>query len=766
MSALLLAWLTSAVALTGAVIAPAHAELPDGADPLAVTIDRLTPGQIPRSGNITISGTITNRDDQPWTTLNVYPYRSLTPMTTAAEVAGSLSVDTHQEIGARVTDPGPYQTIDELDPGQTTTYSITVPRSRLGLTEQGVYWFGVHVLAQRDAPRDGIADGRALTLMPLVDTGRRVPDRQPVSVVVPLRSQVTYAPDGSLADPEGFAELLGSGGRLGALVDLGLQAARRGKAAHLTWLVDPAVVDAAARLAAGNPPRSIAPTIDPDATSGSSASPDPTENPTDDSTDDSTDEPTSPASTLTASGQASAGSDDASPSGETSSTSPVPNPPDSVDPSSLDPTLEAAADRAASFLADLSRVLESGGQVLALPYGDVDLAAAAEYDDEAYPRARRRSGDTLGSLGIATSPGLATPSGFLDLAGIDAAEPDETLLLTDRAIRGGAAAAVVRTVDGHRVVTTSGGTSEGGPGAQPLSTLSLRQRILSDAAVRALAGEQGRPLVVVLPKWWTPDDPAALLSQLRTAWTRVATVGKATDGLAATPVRGDLRYPGWERDAELPASSFATSAQLVDTGDTLQQVLTLNDQVGSLVSAQAFTGVSYADRRNPAVASRALIGATSYLTTLLGRITVSTPPGVTLSSASGGLPATIVNHLDQPVTVALDVHSTPPMKVRVPQSVEVEPDGQVSVLLEATTEQEGLHNVTISLTDRNGAAIGSEASLPIRAAEVSNVIWLVIGSGAGLLLVAIVVRVVRRIRGERPGSQRTSGPAELAEPTS
>ena len=50
------------------------------------------------------------------------------------------------------------------------------------------------------------------------------------------------------------------------------------------------------------------------------------------------------------------------------------------------------------------------------------------------------------------------------------------------------------------------------------------------------------------------------------------------------------------------------------------------------------------------------------------------------------------------------------------------------------------------LTDTDGTPLGSSDSLPIRSNRVSNVIWLILGTGVALLFGAILVRLFRRIR--------------------
>ena len=73
-------------------------------------------------------------------------------------------------------------------------------------------------------------------------------------------------------------------------------------------------------------------------------------------------------------------------------------------------------------------------------------------------------------------------------------------------------------------------------------------------------------------------------------------------------------------------------------------------------------------------------------------------------------------------------------------------DGSSTVLLGAATRRPGIHNVTLRLVDSTGTPLGASDSLPIRSAEVSNVIWVILGTGVVLLFGAIAVRLVRRLR--------------------
>lgn len=714
-------------------------------EPLQVTIEELTPGEIPGVGTVEVSGTITNVDDETWTTLNLYPVIGDAPMTTAAELRTARRSDPLGFVGERVTDPGPYAVVDRLEPGASASYTFSVARSRLGVTERGVYWFAVHVLGQDTAGRDSTADGRARTFLPLVDQppaqGRRpdgatVVEPVPVAVVVPLRRRVLHRADGSLAETEEWVEELGTGGTLGRLVD---SAAAAG-GSPLTWLVDPALTTAAAQLAAGNPPRSIEPTVDP--TSGEEEPPEP--NGTDGSSS------AGPSTGATDGGEDTGGTDgSASPS---PSTSLVPEP---VDPDDLDPEARAAARVAADWLEDLTAALGDTQQVLALPFGDLDVSGAAERAPDLYARARQLRGATLPGLPeaeVATEPGISSPLGYLDPDAVAMAAPDETLLLTDLEVgpgRDGTAPALA-SVDGRTVVVASSGAAQGGPGpGRRLSTVSVRQRILSEAAVRFLQDEP-QPLVVVLPPGWSPDDPDALLPPLDTTWVDLDTVADAVAGVAPTEVDpATLRYPGSQEVAELGPAMVRAVEDQVSAGQVLQEVLALNDQVGDVLAGEALAAASYTTRPLRTTARTSAEAATAQVRGLLEQVSVTTPPGVTLSSLSGRLPVTVVNDLDQPVTVRLDAQSDIPMSLTVPDEIEVGAGGRASVLLEASTTRQAVHNVSLLVTSPSGEPLGARAELPIRSAQVSNVIWLIMGSGAVLLFGMIGLRLFRRVREAR-----------------
>ena len=665
--------------------------------PLAVTIDRLTPSALPRTGPIRVSGTVTNVDTETWTTINLYPFASLTPITSTAELAEAADTDTEAPVGPRDTDVGPYYTLETLAPGETMQYSFAVPRKRIPAQDPGVYWFGVHALGATPTGRDDIADGRARTFLPLVpDRTSRTVD---TALVLPIRHAVGHDADGRIADVPDWTTTLSSGGQLRALTDFGVAAGDH----PLTWLVDPAVTDAVTRLTEGNPERSLAPTIDPNAPEGGES-----ESPSTDSSE--------------------------TPSEEAS--------PEDAEPEDAD--LAAAAAAGSAWLDRLHTGLE-GSEILGLPYGDLDVSAAAAHDPDAYAAARDRSGTQLAPWGLALSPAVASPSGYLSPSALQMTGPDTRVLVTDRMFRGGAPS--VSETDGQSIVVTSSEAASGGPGPEAaLSPIAVRQRIVSEAALRLLT--PGRPpLTVVLPSTWSPTSSAGFWDGLDLDWLHLTTVGDiaAQQGRTVDPDR--LVYPEAQRLAELDAADFTSATGLARAGDTLQNLLTLNDQVGGVVRDEAMTDLSYASRRQPLTSRASASRSRDWIEDQLGSVEVTAPKAVILSSGSGRFSATVHNTLDQPVTVRLDAVTDPQLRVTVPDSnVDIGPGDRTTVLLNASSQAVGVRNVKLLLTDSEGTPLGSTDSLPIRSNRVSNVIWLILGTGIALLFGTIVVRLFRRIR--------------------
>ena len=691
--------------------------------PLQVTIETLAPSVIPKKGTVRLAGTVTNTDSVPWLSVNVYSFISEDPMTTRAELAAAVQVDESTSVGTRIVDAGNYDTIDDIPAGESRDFSFTVDVDLLQADTPGVYWFGVHALGERSGEGHddlALADGRARTFLPLVPPKRQ--GVEPVSVVVPLRRDISYDADGALDDLGRWVTTLSGGGRLRSLVELAATSGNR----TVSWVVDPALVDAVRHLAAGNPPRSIVANLEPGETPG--------------------DEP----------GSSETASDGGLPSEEPSPTddpsADEEDPTTTELPDDLDPETGAAAEAAREWLGRLRAAMDASDEVLVLPYGDTDVSAAARHDRpgyDAFSLAHDRAAKGLAGLDVDTAPAVAPPSGYLSVDGIRTAKSDDLVLVTDKQFTDPPA---VASIAGQRLVVTSSGAADGGPAPGDLrGTIAMRQRILAEAAVRFLQPARS-PLVVLLPYDWIPPPSTTFFSGFDNEWVDLRSVAAATSDVSAEIVSpDDLKYPQRQTEFELDDANFVSAESLREAGESMQDLLTLNDVVGDVVADQALTSTSYTARARPDSTRASTDRSRTWLTDRLSEVEVSAPQGgVTLSSINGSFPTTITNNLDEPVTVSLKAESDDEqLTIDAPTEVEIAANRSQTVLLNARTDTPGVHEVRILVTDSQGRELGGSDELSVRSARVSNVIWLFLAAGIALLFGTIGVRLVRRVRVSR-----------------
>jgi hypothetical protein len=706
--------------VTGLVTLPAApAAAVESDSPLKVTMDALAPSVMPERGNLEISGRVRNRSEGDWTDLQAYLITSSSPITDAAGLATAAGTDETLEIGARITDEGLYDEIGDLEPGQGTNYSLSVPREALGIDgSQGAYWVGVHVLGVApDGSRDTVADGRARTFVPLVEDAAEPVD---LSVVMPFREQVSRTADNRLRGVERWERRLAPEGRLGRL--LGLAATADGS---VTWLVDPAVLDAAASVAAGNPPLDTSgdqPTAEPSPSGGA--------DPGDAATTDAT----------------------ASPSGSEEGEE---SPDGDADEEGSEPT--PAQQDAAEWLTDFQEGAEQAA-VMALPYGDLDVAAAtAGSSDGLVDTAHRLAGVTFEELDVPAGPVVAPPSGRLPTRSLPRLDDAVPVLLDDPALPTGTATVVDRPA-GTRVVLADAEASSGGPGPNlRLDPLSLRQRVLAEAAVRSLAKQVGadvEPLVVRTPERWNPGrswEQAEFFDGLDVPWVRQVDLPGVLFADAAPPVSdAELSYPAADRRRQVPQTNLSATGDLIRTSRTFAELLAENDAVADDLSGTGMLGSSVNARNRPAAALAQTRSVTFAVRRAMSEVDVEGPQFVTMSGDTGPIAVTVSNDLDVPVTVRLEaVTGTEDLTIAAPDAITLAPGQRQPVRLRADATRVGVHPVTLRATTESGTALGPAVEFSVRTSNVGTVIWFVMAAGAGILVVAVVARIVRRVRARK-----------------
>ena len=276
----------------------------------------------------------------------------------------------------------------------------------------GVYWLGVQALGQTADGRDNTSDGRAAAFIPLLP---READQVRAALVMPIRHSVSYNRNGRLGGIRRWARDLAPGGRLDNLLDFAAAA----PPGAVTWLIDPSVLEAVRRIAAGNPPRDLGPVSD----ESESPSESPEESPSDGAT---------------------AGSD---------GNAGVPRDNDA---------------RLAGEWLDRVVALTRDDAVLGLPYGDVDMAAANDLDPQVAVRGLAMSASSFQELGIDADPTVAPPSGYLNAISVAGLDNDVTILASDAVLAAPPGKLTENpgavTVNEHTVHLYDASASLGGPG--------------------------------------------------------------------------------------------------------------------------------------------------------------------------------------------------------------------------------------------------------------------------------------------------------------
>ncbi|MCB8992753.1 MAG: hypothetical protein H6530_02345 [Nocardioidaceae bacterium] len=664
--------------------------------PLAVRLTSMSPAVLPKRGPLQITGTVTNRSDEAWREVSVYPFASSTPITARESLEDAIATEEGVVVGQRFfSTRRSVARIGDLGVGQTVAFHLVIPRKDIpiSLERPGVYWIGAHALGADSRGLDSLSDGRARTFIAQVDTR---PARAKVALVVPVRANGERTPDGKVAAAKRWADLLGHGGRLDRI--RGLVSTAPTNAVNL--LIDPAVLDSAADLAGGNQAADLGGTQT-------------NEEAKDEGNDASSETPNDLAANQWL--------------GSMQRLSGVQN---NFYAPYADPDVASLArhDRA------LLRTAKQQGAASMAKHTIHAQPMLAPIDGQFDPK-------LLGKLG--NLPVL------LDSA---TADTEDGLTAPDYATSGKAQLVFADSL-------LAGGGPDGGPdGANHFDALGLRQLILATASLPQIdaGGETtttAPTLVVSLPRLWDPGAhwaTADFFDGLQQPWLRLVKLPTTN----TTKFAGSLDY---DPDTEVSQSNVAAAARGSKRARVLSELLSAPNNAERIFTAAALTAVSYDARTHPRVSRRSAGKADDWVGAQLNEITVTGSDFVTLSGGSGPVSVSIVNGLDHPVVVGLKAKTGSSwIKVSVPEPVRLEPKQRASVKVKIDAEAAGVHQIQVSPMTQEGHVLSQPFTFNVRTSQVGKLIWVIMIAGAGLFAVMVVRRIIRRIRTR---SWRPSPPA-------
>jgi hypothetical protein len=224
----------------------------------------------------------------------------------------------------------------------------------------------------------------------------------------------------------------------------------------------------------------------------------------------------------------------------------------------------------------------------------------------------------------------------------------------------------------------------------------------------------------------------------------VSRAGKAPGG--DTSVEDTPVYTRADRKAQLPLANLLATERLSTTGRTFDRLLPANDTVDDVLARIGMLSSSQTSRDDPDRTLSLVNSTTDYVRSQMQAVRIEGPSFVMMSGEDGPIQVTVVNGLDQTVRVGIAAQTrSSGLKIKQHDDVTLGPGRRTAIRLEATSQDIGVHAVTLVATDSEGTPLGSLTQVSVRTSRVSTVIWVIMAAGGVLLFLAIGVRLFRRV---------------------
>ncbi|ROQ67592.1 hypothetical protein EDD93_2034 [Streptomyces sp. 840.1] len=694
---------------------------PTGSGTVAVSLDTLTPSAPVKGDTLTVSGTLTNKSKETVTAaqvdLRVGPRLfSRSSIDGANRRTGYLPGADPSPVGGKYT-----VKIAKLPPGISQDFTLSVPVSKLGLGDDGVYQLGVTLSGRTPHALYDQVLGIKRTFLPWQSEDR---DSKPrISYAWPLIAAAHLtAETGSdsqqtpvFADDDLAAEIA-PGGRLEQMVSLGSQL-------PVTWVIDPdllASVDAMTR-------------------------------------------------------------DYRVKSGDT--------------------TIAGTNQNVAKQWLTSLEAAVTEGKVIALPFGDPDLASIAH-------RGKNVSG-TLSHLQNASEVAVTTVQTILHLKpSTDFAWPVDGAIdpsIVDVATSAGAHNVIARSdslqENGGLVYTPTAPRPIGGGTTAVVSDSRLSTAFQGDmtkAGDSTLAVQKFLALTLSLAEQDTDKDRSVVVAPQRMPtvaqaqtmaralhaldddrWTQSQGLVQAAeakpDAKATTRVPPTSRYPKKLRSQELPTQAFQDIKSTQASLNNFQVILTQPERVVTPFGNAVNRSMSTSWRGRPPEAQQYRDSVRTYLQGLVNEVQLISKSDVTLSGRSATIPVTVQNRLLQDVDhLVLRLRSENATRLKLnddgavsEQPIQIAGGHSQSVKFDAAANINGQVQMTAQLYTEDGTPYGAEMNFTVKVSELTPTVLLVIAGGLLLLVLAGIRMYAHRKRANAGGAAGDDGsePEQPSDPT-
>ncbi|MEE1618535.1 DUF6049 family protein [Brachybacterium sp. J153] len=713
---------------SGASPAPAVPPTPGADDPVALDLVELSPTSLAPGGTVQAQVEVTNTSSEPLSAVEL-ELRTRSARVTDRDLLAEWQADTSPDtVGTPLATSA---AVPSLAPGESATLSVTLSADELGFSAEPYYWGTRRVSLTVAADGEDLAALRSF----LVWRPDGAEDSITQSVLLPVSAADASA---AVTAPESFATSVESG-ELAALRELAVRP-------DVDWWLDPALLD---------PPQ-------------------------------------------VAQGDATAVGTDGQPTEEAPPSAPRTFAPDAPSASLAESLTGGVGERT----------------VLGMPYARADLVSLQAASDESLTAAATSAAERVWA-----EQGLEEHGTVLSLAAESAT--GQSLLALQQA---GASAALVpasslRPDPSSSLTPSSVAAVDLGDGTgSPLTVLApdsrlsaeletltadgdaeqTRQRMLAETATIASEFTVAPRHLLISPDPEATLDPAATATVLdalgEAPWI---TVGRTDDLISAAEQETWTQDPQDESGelyaiGEIPAESVvpsapdaegrwqhqqeAVDAELLTTGtidelsaawEELDVLAAVMEDDTSLEAArlEVLAATSERWRGHPEVSAERAAGARTAAADLRAGIHLDPASGYNLISDSAGVPVTIVNELDTPITVRAEVSSDKPL-VRVEEhpTVTVPARGQIDTTVPVEAIANGTVTLTTRLTTEDGRALTDATEVPLTVNPAwENWTTLVLVIAMGVLVVVGIARARRVGASTRaPAVHVPEDPEELA----
>ncbi|MCX0244890.1 DUF6049 family protein [Streptomyces drozdowiczii] len=443
----------------------------------------------------------------------------------------------------------------------------------------------------------------------------------------------------------------------------------------------------------------------------------------------------------------------------------------------------------------------SEGKVVALPFGDPDLASIAH-------RGKNVSG-TLSHLQTASEVAGMTVETILHLKpSTDFAWPVDGAVdpsIVDVATSAGAHHVIARSDSldetGNLVYTPSAARPIGGGTTAVVSDARLStafQGDMGNAGSSTLAVQKFLALTLGLAEQDTDKDRSVVVAPQRTPtvaqaqsmaralhaldddrWTKSEGLAQAAatkpDSAATTQVPPASRYPKKLRRQELPTQAFQDIKSIQSSLNNFQVILTHPERVVTPFGNAVNRSMSTSWRGKPLKAQQYRDSVRTYLQGLVGEVQLVPKSDITLSGRSATIPVTVQNRLLQDVDhLVLRLKSDNATRLKLndggsiaEQPIQIGAGHSQSVKFDAAANINGQVQMTAQLYTEDGTPYGEEMAFTVKVSEITPTVLLVIAGGLLLLVLAGIRMYAHRKRANAGGAAGDDGsePEQPSDPT-